>query len=357
MKRTFLLLVVFATVVCSSEGASALRELQEGMEAPAFSLSDLTGKNFTYQEVAGKKGTLVIFWQTTTKNSEKALREVQGKYADWRQKGLQVLAINMEGQNVTADDLKAIGNIAGQLSFPAFVDRGLALFDKLGVIALPTMILLDDKMVIQKEMSGFPLVGSQVFFEEVGYFLGEKRLVAKEVYKPVKQALLSYRMGIKLEKKKNYEKALELYEKAVSLDPAYVTPFVRLVEIYLSTHNPGAAKAALARIDNKIAANAVIMMSKGKLAYYEKDFVQAKKMFADSLSREETPDAYIYSAFIYLTEGQLQEGDNYLKQAVALSNNAPEVLYKIGKFFADKGDYGKANGYYKQALEQIIGLQ
>jgi hypothetical protein len=65
-------------------------------------------------------------------------------------------------------------------------------------------MLLDDKMVIQKEMSGFPLVGSQVFFEEIGYFLGEKRLVAKEVYKPVKQALLSYRMGFKLEKKKHY---------------------------------------------------------------------------------------------------------------------------------------------------------
>ena len=357
MKRLLLLLVVFATVVCSSEGASALRELQEGMDVPPFSLSDLTGKHFTYQGVAGKKGTIVIFWQTTTKNSEKALRQLQSKYADWQQKGLEVLAINMEGQNVTADNLKATVNIAGQLSFPAFVDRGLVLFDKLGVIALPTMILLDDKMVIQKEMSGFPLVGSQVFFEEVGYFLGEKRLVAKEVYKPVKQALLSYRMGIKLEKKKNYEKAVELYEKAVSLDPVYVTPFVRLVDIYLTTHNLGAAKAALGKIDNKIADNAVIMMSKGKLAYYEKDFAQAKKVFADSLATEETPDAYLYSAFIYLMEGQLQEGDNYLKHALILSNNAPEVLYKIGKFFAGKGDYGRANGYYKQALEQIIGLQ
>jgi uncharacterized protein HemY len=99
---------------------------------------------------------------------------------------------------------------------------------------------------------------------------------------------------------------LELYEKAVSLDPAYVTPFVRLVDLYLTARNPGAAKAALARIDNKIADNAVIMMSKGKLAYYEKAFVQAKKMFTDSLAKEETPDAYIYSAFIYFTgRGQL----------------------------------------------------
>lgn len=357
MKIILSLLVIAAAVIFSSEGASALKEYQEGMEIPSFSISDLAGKNFTYQDVAGKKGTIVIFWQTTTKNSEKALRQIQGKYPDWQQKGLQVLAINVEEQNITADDLKAISSFTAQLSFPVFVDRGLTIFDKLGVVALPTIILLDDKMVIQKEMSGFPLVGSQVFFEEVGYFLGEKRLVVKEVYKPVKQALLSCRMALKLEKKKNYEKAIELYEKALSLDQAYVTPFVRLVEIYLSTGNLEAAKAVLVRVDNKIAENAAIVMSKGKLAYYERDFLQAKKMFADSLAKEETPDAYIYSAFIDFAEGKIQEGENFLKQAVTLSNYAPEVLYKIGKYFALKGEYGKANGYYKQALEQIISIK
>lgn len=354
MKNLLFIFAVFSSIAFSSEGASALRELQAGMAIPSFSISNPAGKGFSYQELAGQKGTLLIFWQTSTKNSQKALQQLESKYTQWRKQGLQILAVNVEEQNITDEDLKKIQSIADGLSFPMFVDFGLTLFDKLGVIALPTMILIDDQMVIVKELSGFPLIGSQLFMEEVGYFLGEKRVVAKEVYRPVKQAMLSYQMGLRLEKKKDYDKAINLYEKALQADPKYVNPVVRLMELYLSLKRADEARALPAKIDKSILDNPLIMMSLGKLYYHQRDITNAGKMLAESLTREETPDAYVYSGFISYDEGRKEEAERSFDHAVALSNRLPEVLAKVGVFLSGKGEYAKANGYYKRALEEIL---
>jgi tetratricopeptide (TPR) repeat protein len=354
MKRSLLLYGVLAMVFFSSEGASALRDLQEGMEVPTFSVSDIAGKSFPYPELAGKKGTLLIFWQTTSKNSAKALRQIQESHAAWQQRGLQILAINVEEQNISADDLKAITAVADQLSFPVYVDRGLAVFDKLGVIALPTMILLDDKMVIQRQMSGLPLVGSQIFWEEVGYFLGEKKVAVKETYKPARAAFLSYQMGLKFEKQKNPDKAVDVYEKAVAADPAFINPFIRLVDIYIRSRRIDAVKALLAKADKRLEDNPALILCVAKLAYHEQEMDRAKKMVAESLAREETPDAYIYSGFISSAAGLHSDAETAFNHAIELSHDSPEVLRKIGRFFSEKGEYAKANAYYKQALEEIF---
>jgi tetratricopeptide (TPR) repeat protein len=354
MKRSLLIYGVLALVLFSSEGASALRDLQEGMEVPTFSVSDIAGKIFSSQELAGKKGSLLIFWQTTSKNSGKALKQIQDSHAAWRQKGLQILAINVEEQNISDDDVKAIKAVADKLSFPVYVDRGLAVFDKLGVIALPTMILLDDKMVIQRQMSGLPLVGSQIFWEEVGYFLGEKRVAAKEVYKPARAAFLSYQMGLKFEKQKNPDKAVDVYEKAVAADPAFIKPFIRLVDIYLRSRRVDAVKALLVKADKRLEDNPALMLCAAKLAYHEQQMDKAKKMVTESLAREETPDAYVYSGFISSAAGFHPEAETAFNHAIELSHDSPEVLQNIGRFFSEKGEYAKANAYYKKALEEIF---
>jgi len=62
----------------------------------------------------------------------------------------------------------------------------------------------------------------------------------------------------------------------------------------------------------------------------------------------------VYSGFISYDEGRREEAERSFDQAVTLSNRMPEVLNKIGRFFAGKGEFAKANGYYKQALEEIL---
>jgi Tfp pilus assembly protein PilF len=110
----------------------------------------------------------------------------------------------------------------------------------------------------------------------------------------------------------------------------------------------------LAKADKRLDENPALMLCLAKLAYHEQEMDKAKKMIADSLAREETPDAYVYSGFISSTAGLHPEAETAFNHAIELSHDSPEVLRKIGRFFSEKGDHAKANVYYKLALEEIF---
>jgi Tfp pilus assembly protein PilF len=96
------------------------------------------------------------------------------------------------------------------------------------------------------------------------------------------------------------------------------------------------------------------MTSMGKVSFHENDLAAAKKILAETLAREEIPDAYVYAGFIHYQEGDKQAAEKEFANAAGLSGNSPEVLHKIGRFFSAKGEYTKANVYYKMALEKIL---
>jgi Tfp pilus assembly protein PilF len=110
----------------------------------------------------------------------------------------------------------------------------------------------------------------------------------------------------------------------------------------------------LAKIDAAMLDNPAVMMSRGKLCYHEKDAAQAMKMFTESLAREETPDAFLYTGFIAHDGGRREEAEASFAHAASLGNKSPEIMNRIGRFFAEKGEYARANGCYKQALEEIL---
>ena len=60
--------------------AATLQGLQVGMEAPDFSLKDLSGQTKNFSAVKGHKMTIVIFWSTWSAKSEKALLRLEKLY-------------------------------------------------------------------------------------------------------------------------------------------------------------------------------------------------------------------------------------------------------------------------------------
>lgn len=355
-KKTFLL-IFFIFIILVPSVSGALRELHEGTKIEPFIVVSLSGKSFSYHQLSGKKGTLIFFWSTNTKNSTKALEILQEKYSVWKEKGLQILAINVEKQYFSEDDIKALKQSVDskKITIPVLIDKGLILFDKFGVIALPSMVLIDDKMTIYKEISGFPLVGSQVFFDEVSIFLGEKKVTETKIaYKPAKQSLLAYQLGLRFEKKKDFERAVEMYEKAISVDSAFVLPYGRLFDIYINLNKISSVKNILSKADKSLLKKPLIMMNIGKVYFHENDLVNAKKILLKSIAEEEFVDVFIYLGFISYIEGNISETERLFLNAVSISNNSPEALNKIGRFYALKGNNLKANEYYKKALEEIL---
>ncbi|WP_191965760.1 hypothetical protein, partial [Oryzomonas sagensis] len=70
-------------------------------------------------------------------------------------------------------------------------------FHDLGIIALPTTVIVDKERVIRYELSGYPLVGAEEMADFVTASLegAKPAIAAKKGYQPTKNALRFYNMG------------------------------------------------------------------------------------------------------------------------------------------------------------------
>jgi peroxiredoxin len=142
---------------------ATLEGLYVGAQAPDFSLEDLNGQSLSYADVRGEKLTMVIFWAIWSKNSDKVLARAQKLYTDYKEKGLTVITVYADGQQLTADKITAVSSKVQELGleYPVLLDQGLSVFHDYGVIALPSTVILDPDRTIRYELSGYPIVGSE----------------------------------------------------------------------------------------------------------------------------------------------------------------------------------------------------
>ena len=94
-KRFTLVMVCFISSLFFQVPAGATLEgLYVGAQAPDFSLEDLNGQSLSFADLSGEKLTMVIFWATWSRNSDKVLARAQKLYTDYKEKGLTVIAVN-----------------------------------------------------------------------------------------------------------------------------------------------------------------------------------------------------------------------------------------------------------------------
>ncbi|HEX9006669.1 MAG TPA: TlpA disulfide reductase family protein, partial [Bacteroidota bacterium] len=209
------------------------------MTAPDFSLSTLTGETRKFADVRGAKLTVLVFWSTWSAKSAQALTRMEKLHGKYREKGLAIVAVNADGQKTSPETLAEIRATQEKLKidFPMLVDRGLVSFHDYGVIALPTIIVMDRERVIRRELSGYPLVGSEELADYiVAAFAGERQqaIAAKTGYQPNQNALRLYAMGeTALKSRQGAEMAELWFKKAGAADPAFVLPHLSLGKIYL----------------------------------------------------------------------------------------------------------------------------
>jgi len=75
-KRFTLIMVCFLSCLIFQVPAGAtpnLEGLYVGAQAPDFSLEDFNGQSSSFADLSGEKLTMVIFWTTWSRNSDKAL--------------------------------------------------------------------------------------------------------------------------------------------------------------------------------------------------------------------------------------------------------------------------------------------
>ncbi len=227
-----LLAAVFATP------AAAFKRTFKGEALKDFELPSLAGESLRLTEHLGEKATVLIFWASWSPRSAEALGEFQSLYAEHRAAGLQVLAVNVEQQELESAQQEALAAFVAtqQLSYPVLVDEGLAVFDRYGVIAVPSLVLADAGGTVLELLEGYSNMTRDDFrdrvLEALGVFHPEQEKQAGEVgaYSPVGTSARYYQMGGLFLHKKMVGRAVKALRRAVQEDPNYTAAYVRLAE-------------------------------------------------------------------------------------------------------------------------------
>jgi cytochrome c biogenesis protein CcmG/thiol:disulfide interchange protein DsbE len=147
----------------SAPGAAGQPAPMQGFMAPGFTSTTFAGE---LVDLAGFKGKVVLinFWASWCPPCRAEMQAIQNAYADYRDQGLVVLAINASYQ----DDIQAATGFAQTegLTFPLLTDPDGSINRTYRVLALPTTFFIDRQGRIAKVVIGGPmaeaLVRSQV---------------------------------------------------------------------------------------------------------------------------------------------------------------------------------------------------
>ncbi|MEW6116437.1 MAG: TlpA disulfide reductase family protein [Nitrospirota bacterium] len=136
-----------AFILCSASFVSAANP---GSPAPAFTLTDISGKKISLSELKGKV-VLLNFWATWCGPCKAEMPALNRLYIELKDKGFVILAVSLD----TAEKPVKSFIAEKKLAFPVLMDSDKELsFDLYAVMGLPTTFIIDKKGIIVERILG-----------------------------------------------------------------------------------------------------------------------------------------------------------------------------------------------------------
>lgn len=186
--------------------AAAFKNVQAGQVPPAFTLKDLSGKEWKSADVLSKGPTAVIFWATWSPRSAEVIRDLEALRAKIGPEKITIVTVNCEHPAISAADRDLIGAAAKQLGTtgPVLVDDGLVAFNDYGAMALPSTLVIGADGKVGYTLAGYPSTLREDLADAVRKAAGvpteaEQRPVQE--YVPKNHALMYYNLGRQLDRK------------------------------------------------------------------------------------------------------------------------------------------------------------
>lgn len=150
--RTVILLVLGAAVVYTlyanfTKDNSA--QVAVGKVAPDFVLRDMQGNKHRLSDYKGQ-GVFLNFWGTWCKPCETEMPYINNQYHQFKDKGVQVLAVDINESNLVVNQFAA----RHSLDFPIMIDRDKQVMNAYGIDPLPATFLIDKDGKVVKYHTG-----------------------------------------------------------------------------------------------------------------------------------------------------------------------------------------------------------
>lgn len=143
------LVVAISFTIYSNLTKEKTAVLQVGDNAPDFALIDMNGEKHQLSDYKGQ-GVFLNFWGTWCKPCEREFPLMDKHYQDYKDQGLQILAVNIGESNFAVQkyvDRKG-------LTFPVLIDNNKSVMETYNINPLPTTMLVNPEGKIEKIITG-----------------------------------------------------------------------------------------------------------------------------------------------------------------------------------------------------------
>lgn len=251
----FLAAMVFITAsLLAPVRAEPMRGIRVGDSVPSRTVTTLAMENVI---IPAKEGvTVLVYWATWNPRSRPAL-ETWEKYAEkYKDQHVTVIAVNADHQEMGPADIAAVNNYIDKnhVGLPVYVDKGLELYNEIGVFVLPTTLFFhgDGKLVFRRASfsTSAPLDLKEALEQELGIGksneeVAEEKKAREAVYKPRNNALLYFNLGNQLAIRGMKKKGRDRWILALQRDPDYADPLMALENYFFRDGRTPEAEAAL----------------------------------------------------------------------------------------------------------------
>ncbi len=253
LRRSFIALTLVGLMTFSVSGAAAaFKNIKVGDQALPVQLQDLEGQEHSLAEYRDSKAILLFFWATWSQRSHAELADLAKFHAQYGDKGLQILAVNVENQKIDDEDLRQIRAVLeeNEISYPVLIDEGLKTYNEWGVIATPTTAIVSGDGVVTFDLSSYPTSGyldmEQAIQKALGLYVEEEKAAEVEPsYVPKREAMLHLGLGRRHAEKGFMTKALPELEKAAVADSGWAEPQMYLGYVHFRMGESEKAGASL----------------------------------------------------------------------------------------------------------------
>ena len=253
--RSVVPLILIGVFTFSVSGAAAaFKNIKVGDQALPVELNDLDGKEHSLTRYREAEAVLLFFWATWSERSLTELADLNKLQKEYGEKGLQILAVNVENQSLEDKDLNRIRSILNEreVSFPVLIDHGLKTYNDWGVIATPSTAIITSDGIVFFDLSSYPSSGfldmDLAIRKALGLYVEEEKPQKGEPeYVPVQEALLHFGMGKRHAQKGFMTKALPELDKAAMADSKWAEPHIYLGFVHIRMGDNQKAGSSLDR--------------------------------------------------------------------------------------------------------------
>jgi cytochrome c biogenesis protein CcmG/thiol:disulfide interchange protein DsbE len=114
---------------------------EKNPSAPNFSAENLSGKKVELKEVLEQGPVLISFWATWCKPCIKELTELQKVYKNYKKKGFEILAVDVDGPRSISKVRSTVKGLKWE--FPVLWDKSKDIYRKYQVLGIPHTVLID----------------------------------------------------------------------------------------------------------------------------------------------------------------------------------------------------------------------